>query len=33
MTVTAEGLDEAEALAAVLDVLAAGMEPEDKARG
>ena len=33
VTVTAEGLDEAEALAAVLDVLSASMEPEDKARG
>jgi len=33
VTVTAEGMDEAEALAAVLDVLSAAMEPEEKPRG
>jgi phosphocarrier protein HPr len=33
VTVTAEGMDEAEALAAVLDVLSAPMEPEEKRGG
>jgi phosphotransferase system HPr (HPr) family protein len=33
VTVTAEGMDEAEALAAVLDVLTATVEPEEKSGG
>jgi phosphotransferase system HPr (HPr) family protein len=33
VTVTAEGMDEAEALAAVLDVLTAAMEPKEQLGG